>query len=172
MRKKSEVKCRRSIFSRGAIVSWLGENGKGGWLAKLSFLSKPIQSAQSLSHAHANPHTDAPDPPTHKHKHLQYIHRRSTGRVRVSSPLTILCPRKEKSCLMAGTHHIITIIIPELTLSVCDLLLTQSPVLLSSPPISQIWWPGTSVFFQPHLMRILRLHRNNVRGLQKVCVCL
>lgn len=51
-------KCGRPIFSRGAIVSWLGENGKGGWLAKLSSLSKPIQSAQLLSHA--NPHKDGP----------------------------------------------------------------------------------------------------------------
>lgn len=39
--KKGEVKCRHSIFSRGAIVSWLGGNEKGEWLAKLSFLSKP-----------------------------------------------------------------------------------------------------------------------------------
>ncbi len=71
MRKKGEVKCRRSIFSRGAIVSWLGGNEKGGRLAKLSFLRKPIRNAQLLSHAHANPHTDAQDPPTHKH--VQYL---------------------------------------------------------------------------------------------------
>lgn len=45
------------------LFSGLGEVGKAGWLAKLSFLSKAIPSAQLLSHAHANPHRDAPDPP-------------------------------------------------------------------------------------------------------------
>lgn len=45
------------------LFSGWGEVGKAGRLAKLSFLSKPFPSAQLLSHAQTNSHTDAPDPP-------------------------------------------------------------------------------------------------------------
>lgn len=51
-----------AIFSRGAIVFWLGgKNGKGGGLANPGSLSKPIQSAQLLGHAHLQ--EDAPSSP-------------------------------------------------------------------------------------------------------------
>ena len=62
------------------------------------------------------------------HQTHQYIYSVSVPQdVCVSSPLTILWPRNvRRLCLVAGIHHIIMIIIQELTLSVCDLLL--SPV--------------------------------------------
>lgn len=60
-RKRKGTNVAVAIFSKGAIVSRLGGNGKGGGLANPSSVSKPIQSAQLLGHADIQ--EDALSPP-------------------------------------------------------------------------------------------------------------
>lgn len=68
-RKRRGTNVAVAIFSSGAIVSWLGENGKGGGLANPSSVSKPFQSAQLLSHADLQEDALSFHPPLDTHTH-------------------------------------------------------------------------------------------------------
>lgn len=117
-----------------------GEMGKVDGLPSWAFwvnLSKVHNCSvmQILIRMHQTPHPPTP---------VQCICIYSTVCVCVSSSLTILSPRNVRQ-LMAGTHHIVMIIIQELTLSVCDLLLT--PVQYYYHPLRSLRFCGLAPLY-------------------------
>lgn len=95
----------------------------------------------------------------------------STVCICVSSSLTISFPPRTVRQLMAGTHHIIMIIIQELTLSVCDLLLTPVQCyyhsLRSSDSVAGHLGIFSALFNEDSEAAYKQLYRG---GLQEVCV--
>ena len=180
VRRRLRLKRRCSIFSRGAIVSWLGGNGKKedglpNWAFWVNLSKVHNCSVMQMQ----IPHIDAPDPPythTYTHEHVQYIMYIFYSVymcVCVSSSLTILF-RPEPSA--SSWLELITLSWslfrswPYQFVIYC--WLRYSVIIIPSDP--QIRWPGTSVSFQPYLMRILRLHINNFTEedcWRCVCVC-